>query len=248
MAGEGRKATGGASTGSAGAPAPAGSARPRRARDSLNRSVIIDAAIRVAERDGLSGLTFQALGTELGAHATSIYRHFRDKDELLLEVIDTLRDRSYGEALVSTGDWREDVLLVAAQIRQHYLRYAPFAHDMSARSTHRRTEFLTVEFTLNALEQAGLPPEEAALHLRLLGNYIRAMASFEATVACMDPELRVKDRVHMQVDSQGLDPVEFPHLSQHASALLPLEDPRVFDLGLEAILDSIAARADGGPR
>jgi AcrR family transcriptional regulator len=69
-------------------PASAGSAA-RKPRDSLNRSVIIDAGWAIVKRDGLSGLTFQALGDELGAHATSVYRHFRDKDELLLEIIDT---------------------------------------------------------------------------------------------------------------------------------------------------------------
>jgi Bacterial regulatory proteins, tetR family len=28
--------------------------------------------------------SFQALGAELGAHPTAVYRHFRDKDELTL--------------------------------------------------------------------------------------------------------------------------------------------------------------------
>ena len=68
-------------------PAPAGSVA-RKPRDSLNRSVIIEAGLAVVKREGLSGLTFQALGDELGAHATSVYRHFRDKDELLIGDLD----------------------------------------------------------------------------------------------------------------------------------------------------------------
>ena len=74
-------------------PAAPNKARPRRARDSLSREIIVAAADAVVQRDGLDRLTFQAIGEELDAHPTSIYRHFRDKDELLLALIDTLRAR-----------------------------------------------------------------------------------------------------------------------------------------------------------
>jgi len=218
------------------------SSRPRKPRDSLNRSVIIDAGIAIAERDGLDGLTFQALGRELGAHATSVYRHFRDKDEFLLEILDTLRERSYGETLVTTGDWREDLRLLASRIRAHYLKHAPFAQQMSVRSTHRKNEFTNLEFTLSALETAGLTPDDAVVFARLIGNYIRSMSSFEAAVGCLDPELRAKDRVQMQLGAQSLKPEEYPHLVAAGSTLLPLDDPRVFDLGLEALIDAVAAQ------
>ncbi len=56
--------------------------RARRGRDSLSRDVILEAARAIAVRDGLDGLTFQAIGRELEAHPTSVYRHYRDKDEL----------------------------------------------------------------------------------------------------------------------------------------------------------------------
>lgn len=220
--------------------------RARMPRDTLNRAVIIDAGIAIAERVGLEGLTFQALGNELGAHATAVYRHFRDKDEFLLEVIDTLRERSYGDTLVSTGDWRQDLRSQAETIRRHYLRYAQFAQEMSVRSTHRKAEFGNVEFALDALRRAGLSPDDAVLYVRVIGNYVRAMSSFEAAVTCLDPELRAKDRMQMQVGSMALDPEQFPNLVQAAPALLAFDDPRVFDAGLEAILDAIEAHAVPG--
>lgn len=219
-------------------------ARPRKPRDSLNRAVIVEAGIAIAQRDGLEGLTFQALGDELQAHATSMYRHFRDKDELLLEILDTLRERSYGGAVVSTGDWREDLRLQVGHIRAHYLRHAQFAHPMSLRSTHRTIEFTNLEFSLDALSRAGLSADDAVLYARLIGNYVRAMASFEAALS-LEPDLRVKDRIQMQAGSLALDPDRFPHLVRSASSLLGLDDPRVFDLGLEAILDRIEALGKG---
>lgn len=225
--------------------AAAGS-RVRKPRDSLNRSVIIEAGLAIVKRDGLSGLTFQALGDELGAHATSVYRHFRDKDELLLEIIDTLRENSYGSDLVSTGDWRTDLHLIATQIRDHYLRYAPFAHEMSLRSTHRKSEFKNVEFALGALDRANLSPEDAVIYLRLIGNYVRAMSSFDASVSCLDPELRAKDYVQMKSASMILEKSEFPHLAESSLTLIAFDDPRIFEMGLNAILDAIEARGKSG--
>ena len=130
--------------------------KKRRPRDSLSRAVIVEAAEKIAERDGLEGLTFGALGKELNAHSTSIYRHFKDKDDLVLELIDTLRAKSYGADLVSTGDWREDLKLISRLIHDHYMRYPGLAMQMAARTTRRPTEFHNVEFALDAMRRAGL--------------------------------------------------------------------------------------------
>ena len=54
----------------------------------LDRDVIVRAAQRVLEEDGLGGLTVRRIGSELGADPTAIYRHFRDKDELVVELAD----------------------------------------------------------------------------------------------------------------------------------------------------------------
>lgn len=221
------------------------SERKRIPRDTLNKAVIIEAGIAIVERDGLDGLTFQALGDELGSHATSVYRHFRDKDELLLEIIDTLRARSYSADVVASGDWREDLNLIASRVREHYVRYAPFAHEMSVRSTHREMEFVNVEFTLAALSQAGLTTEQAVLYLRVIGNYIRAMSSFEAAVTCLDMSLRAKDYIEMKSGSMVLDPEEFPHLVEAAPSLLPFDDPQPFAVGFGAILDAIERLGEG---
>src|SRR5262245_55293692 len=72
--------------------APAGS---RRERELLDRDRIVDAAIALADRDGLDSLSMRRLGQELGAGATSLYWHVRSKDELL----DLVLDRIIGEVM-----------------------------------------------------------------------------------------------------------------------------------------------------
>ncbi|WP_236795542.1 TetR/AcrR family transcriptional regulator [Amycolatopsis sp. GM8] len=228
---------------SAGSPKSA-AAKKRRPRDSLSRAVIIAAAEKIAERDGLEGLTFGALGKELNAHSTSIYRHFRDKDDLVLELIDGLRAKSYGGDLVSTGDWREDLRLIARLIHEHYLRYAGLAMQMAARTTRRPTEFHNVEFALDALRRAGLDDDEAVVTTRVFGNFVRAASALEASLQVLPEQTRMMDELAWTVEYRRLPAEEYPNIARLADKLLPLGDPRLFTHAVEMLLDAIAARAE----
>ncbi|WP_218041318.1 TetR/AcrR family transcriptional regulator [Acrocarpospora macrocephala] len=221
-----------------------GETRPRRARDSLNREMILAAAEKIALRDGLDGLTFQELGAELEAHPTSLYRHFKDKDELLLELVDGLRARSYGGTLTPTDDWRADLRAISQRVREHYLRYAPFAQQMVMRTTRRPVEFSNVEFTLDAVRRAGVDDDEVALVQRALGNFVRAVASLEAAVHALDPEVRRRDELAWQVEYRQLDPDSYPTIAHYAERLPSLGGPGAFDIGLEMMLDAIEVRAE----
>lgn len=217
--------------------------RKRLARATLSRELIVEAAERVARRDGLDQLTFRSIGKEIGAHPTSVYRHFRDKDELVLELIDTLRARSYGGTLKSSGDWRNDLRHVAEVIRRHYLNYPEFALDMASRTTRRSTEFSNVEFALGALKRAGLDPAEAAICLRAYGNMIRSVAAMEASMQTLPPETRAADDLAWQVEYRALPDDEFPNIAEHRDQLTTLSDPRIFDTVVEMMLDAIELRA-----
>jgi AcrR family transcriptional regulator len=52
-------------------------------RQPLSRTVIFDAAIRIAEADGVSALSMRRLGAALGVQAMSLYHHVASKRDLL---------------------------------------------------------------------------------------------------------------------------------------------------------------------
>lgn len=64
-------------------PVHSGSVRGR-----LSRERILDAALRVADRGGLNGLSMRALGAELGANPMAVYHHFADKGALMRALVD----------------------------------------------------------------------------------------------------------------------------------------------------------------
>ncbi|MFJ4223654.1 TetR/AcrR family transcriptional regulator [Microbacterium sp. NPDC089695] len=216
--------------------------RPRRARDSLSREIIVAAAARVVERDGLDRLTFQSIGEELGAHPTSIYRHFRDKDELLLALIDTLRARSYSGAMVPTDDWLADLRAQAHLIHDHYMRYPEFALQMALR---RPTDFSSMEFSIGALRRGGYDREHAAMYARALGQLIRSASSIQAALVALPAEEQDADELTWQMEARRLDPEEYPEITWAGDALPGIRDPRAWETALDLLLESIGRHAPG---
>ncbi|WP_223623859.1 TetR/AcrR family transcriptional regulator [Microbacterium sp. EST19A] len=217
-------------------------ARPRRARDSLSRDIIVAAADRVVEREGLDRLTFQAIGEELGAHPTSIYRHFRDKEELLLALIDSLRHRSYSGGMVATDDWLADLRSQAHLIHDHYMRYPEFALQMALR---RPTDFGSMEYSIGALRRGGYDREQAALYARALGQLIRSASSIQAALSALPSEVQDADELTWQMDQRRLDPAEYPEIAWVGEALPGIRDPRAWETALDLLLESIERHAPG---
>ena len=72
-------------------PAPPAPARRRRGRPAkLSRQAILAAALALLDREGADALTMRRLGSELGVEAMSLYRHVKDRDELLEGLADFL--------------------------------------------------------------------------------------------------------------------------------------------------------------
>src|SRR5689334_5059430 len=59
----------------------------RLARRSVARAVIIEAGRRLALRDGVDELSLSAVATEAGFNPSTVFGHFRNKDELLLAIV-----------------------------------------------------------------------------------------------------------------------------------------------------------------
>jgi len=75
-------------------------------RPPLDREVIIAAALDLAATG--AAVTFRALGTALGTDGTAVYRHFRDKEELMRAVVDRLIVTAQAD-LDHDAPWRDQL-------------------------------------------------------------------------------------------------------------------------------------------
>jgi AcrR family transcriptional regulator len=86
-----------------------------------SRDQVVDAAIAIADADGLAAVTIRRIAADLGAGAMSLYTYVPDKDRLVDLMVDRVAGRTPLPDL--TGDWRTDLLaLVRGQrtmMREH---------------------------------------------------------------------------------------------------------------------------------
>jgi AcrR family transcriptional regulator len=65
---------------------PAKSARKAKGDGHLRRAEILRAAERIFVAEGYEGATIRKIADEVGVSSTCLYMHFRDKDQILLEI------------------------------------------------------------------------------------------------------------------------------------------------------------------
>jgi AcrR family transcriptional regulator len=219
----------------------------RLPRGSLSREVILAAATAIAQRDGFDGLTFQALGTELGAHPTAVYRHFRDKDELTLELIDALHAEALAELGEPTDDWAADLARLAHCTHAVFLRHAAIGQMTAARTARREHEFQLVERIISCMRRAGFNDADAARYYRVFADFVLAYSALDAALAALEPDARQADLRAWDVEYRTLPPQVYPNTAAIAHLLPALDDPANFAAAVDLMIDSIKARAAAGP-
>ncbi|MCD0449139.1 TetR/AcrR family transcriptional regulator [Actinocorallia sp. API 0066] len=216
----------------------------RRARTRLSPELIIDAAFRVSERGGAQSLTFQAIGAELGAHPTALYRHFRDRDELMLALIDALHAEALDGAPEPSDDWAADLAEMARRTHRVFLRHPQVAQFSGVRTARRTNEFRKVDRVIGCMRRAGFTDVDAARYYRVFSDFVLAYAAQDAALAALDPRTREGDLTAWQVDYRILPEGRYPHIDAVSGVLPALDDPANFETALELILDALRARAE----
>jgi AcrR family transcriptional regulator len=208
--------------------------RPAR----LDRESILDAAFAVAEHSGHRGLTMRRVGAELGADPTAVYRHFRNKDEL----ITAMADRLFGEVMASypDGPWREGLRAGMLMGRGVYQRHPGFAEALAATPDDTPNLELIAERVLGLLRQAGLDDADAVLFYHLIVNCVAGTGVFEAVADAAADDEPWQDRTRRVY--AALPPDRFPNCVALAPHMYPDPD-LVFEAGVELLLDAIEARA-----
>jgi AcrR family transcriptional regulator len=221
-----------------------GPARPRRRpRGSLNQRVILDAAFAISERGGLDAVTFQALGAELGAHPTAVYRHFRDKDELLLAMIDALHAETLAELPDPTGDWAADLDAIARHTHAVFMRHPAVGAGAAVRTTRREHEFKIVERITGCMRRAGFDDREAARLYRVFGDFVLGYSAVDAGLAALEPAIRDADLLSWEIQYRTLPRDQYPNTAAVAHALPALDDPDNFTTAVDLMIEAIRARA-----
>ena len=200
----------------------------------LDRDVILRAAQRVLDEDGLSAFTLRRIGSELGADPTAIYRHFRDKDELAI----ALADRAFSS--VAAPDlslpWQERLRFLLRGALELYRANPEFAAQLSRQPDDTPGLQRIAEMVLGTLADAGLGPRERAVVYQLVTNYAVGSGLFISQLALDNggpEEIPAARRAYA-----ALPAAEYPRCVESAPYLFPDQDD-IYDLGVDMLIDAI---------
>src|SRR3954453_23590228 len=223
--------------------------RPVRRRRSpgtaLGADAIVGAGIAVADAEGLAALSMRRVAAELGAAPMSLYRHVRDKDELLLKMMDAaISEVALPEPPAS---W-QDGLEVAARALWAGFRRHPW---LPAALSLTRPQLLPgalgySEWVLAVLSGAGWDPlTTCTTHLTVF-TFVRGMAmnleleaEAEATSGLTGDEWMAGQEHALEgIVADGRHP-NFARVLRGMKFDLDLD--QLFEFGLQRLLDGLAA-------
>lgn len=189
----------------------------RGPKPKLSRAAIVDAAVAVADAEGLDAVSMQRVARELGFTTMSLYRHVDSKEDLLTLMTDAaVSARPAGPR--ADGDWRAGIeewcRELVTQYRGHpWVAYVPQSGPPSGPSGLR-----WMEAGLRELTASGLTPAEALQILLLLTYTLRDVLRMEHDIALAVQRsgIPLAETEEGWVSSlrQVLDPQEFPTITR----------------------------------
>jgi AcrR family transcriptional regulator len=223
--------------------------RRRGPKPSLSGEQIVAAAIQIADRDGLGGLSMRTLADELGITAMSLYGYVPSKAELL----DVMADRAYGEITLRSDPAAPWQARLAALARQHWalLLSHPWLLQIAAsRPLLGPGVTALYDAELTAVDGIGLTDIDMDLIVSLLDDYVRGAARGAVEAAAAQARTGMSDQqwweAYGPLLAEVLDPASYPVAVRVGTAAGAeygaAHDPaRSFRFGLQRIIDGIAA-------
>jgi AcrR family transcriptional regulator len=198
---------------------------PRRP---LTKGRVLQAAVDVADREGLGALTMRRLGAKLGIEAMSLYKHVANKEEILDGIVELV----LGEIEIPSegADWKEAMRRRTVSAREVLSRHSWAIGLLEARGSRGPTARRYLDAILGNLRSAGFSIENAVHAFWVLDCYVYGHVIQETSLAFNSSE--------EMTDSAGFD--EYPHLVETAQpARRSYSFDNEFEFGLDLILDAL---------
>ncbi|MGD0833716.1 MAG: TetR/AcrR family transcriptional regulator C-terminal domain-containing protein [Candidatus Dormibacteria bacterium] len=130
-------------------------------RPALTRRRILDAALALADAEGLEALSMRRLGAALGVEAMSLYHHFPGKPALLDGLVATVLGEVPLPEATPTG-WEDAVRRGFTAFRQVLLAHPALFPLLATRPPTQRESLAAAARAFAILAAVGFEPHEAA--------------------------------------------------------------------------------------
>ena len=233
-------------------PSPDAAAR-RGPKQKVTVDDVVDAAIDIADRDGLGALSMRGLAQHLGLGAMTLYTYVATRNDLLVLMVDQV----FGRTVLPPhpDDLRERLELVA-RLQYEDCHAHPWLLEVTGvrawLGPHVADRY---EWQLGAVEGIGLDDIEMDQAVTLLASFGSAVARAEQVVRHAERESGMSDAEWWEANQEALGEVmagrDYPLAGRVGTAAgeayqAASDQRRELDFGLARIVDGLIAHLPGG--
>lgn len=224
---------------------------PRGPKRTLTVEQIVEAAVALADAEGIDNVSMRRVAERLGVGAMSLYRYVPSKAELLDLMLDTIHaEQAEATAPADDESWRARLAWHARQSRALIQRHPWMLQVRMGQRPPLGPNILTVfNAQLGAVKDLGLTPAETLAVTELIGNYVQGATRRDVEAVQTVEESGVSDEdwwdERTEFWEQYFDVERFPHITlmwEQGGYEEPVDQ---FEFGLQRVLDGIEAMLAG---
>lgn len=230
------------------------SSEPVTSRPTLSTARVIEAAVALADREGLDGLSMRELAQRLGVVPMALYKHVANKDDLLDGMVDTVWAEV--EAPSSELGWREAMRRRSISLRGALLRHRWAVGMMESRMRPGPANLSRHDAMMGCLRRSGFSFRTTVHVTSVLDAYVYGFALQQKTLPFGTPEESGETAARKLEATPPELAAMYPHLLEVVAELARAgyDYDEEFLTGLDLVLDGIEqlrpgwATADRAPR
>jgi AcrR family transcriptional regulator len=210
--------------------------RTRGQRAGITRPAILEAAVQLADREGLAALSMRRIGAELGVEAMALYHHFANKGALL----DGMVEHVVSEAAppeFEPAAWQDALRAFAYSLLAALSTHPNVVPLFVSRPATTPQNLRSMEAVIEALHSAGFELRQALDVVRSLAGFILGHV---ATQMVSDGTSTQRE-AGQSAELPAIDPDAYPLLSQVLRVDNERDAMARFDFALEALLSGFDA-------
>ena len=206
-------------------------------RAPLNRERVLEAAVAIADRDGIAALSMRRLGRELGVEAMSLYNHVAGKEDLERGIVEVVLAEI--ESPRPGRDWKTEIRRTAVSSHDAFVRHRWSCSLLTQASGVSRVRMEWMEAVLATFRKAGFSPNLTHHAYHAIDSHITGFTLWQVGM----PFRTREELVDLAAGFLRRIPAdEFPYIVEHAQEHVvppdPTEKPE-FEFGLDLILDGL---------
>jgi AcrR family transcriptional regulator len=182
---------------------------------------ILDTAAELLRTSDAESLSVRKLAAALGTDSSSLYRHFRNKTELLRAVADRALMAAM-DGYRPEGDWKQRITGLAVRLREAFGQQPQIAATWGRYGSGGAGSRLVMEELLQALRASGLPDEQIPARYHRIAILVAALIVSDAGVNTITHAEHEQGMELFRVAVLGADPERFPALAHFARDVRPL--------------------------